>query len=139
MDSGGASDGGYDLIACLSFLTPHFLGVSLWWCGVLCRLGFWSEPAPDSKTVAGPAPTVCVACGRRGGQAGCVGRSPRLWVLRRGWGIYSTNIRYITMSVGESVVVGEYGVREVLVFLLKSLGGRVYRAKKLMKLVFLAQ
>jgi len=27
------------------------------------------------------------------------------------------------MSVGESVVVGEYGVREVVMFLLKSLGG----------------
>ena len=38
------------------------------------------------KRVAGPAPIACVACGRRGGQAGCVGRSYRLWVLRRGWG-----------------------------------------------------
>ena len=43
------------------------------------------------------------------------------------------------MSVGGSVVVGEYGVREVVMFLLKSLGGRVYSVKKLMKLVFLAQ
>jgi uncharacterized phage-associated protein len=43
------------------------------------------------------------------------------------------------MSVGESVVVGEYGVREVVMFLLKSLGGRVYSVKKLVKLVFLAQ
>jgi uncharacterized phage-associated protein len=43
------------------------------------------------------------------------------------------------MSVGGSVVVGEYGVREVIMFLLKSLGGRVYSVKKLMKLVFLAQ
>jgi hypothetical protein len=44
------------------------------------------------KRVAGPAPIACVACGRRGGQAGCVGRSPRLWVLRRGWGIYGISI-----------------------------------------------
>jgi len=43
------------------------------------------------------------------------------------------------VSVGESVVVGEYGVREVVMFLLKSLGGGVYGVKKLMKLVFLAQ
>jgi len=43
------------------------------------------------------------------------------------------------MSVGGSVVVEEYGVREVVMFLLKSLGGRVYSVKKLMKLVFLAQ
>ncbi len=43
------------------------------------------------------------------------------------------------MSVGGSVVVGEYGVREVVMFLLKSLGGRVYSVKKLVKLVFLAQ
>jgi uncharacterized phage-associated protein len=43
------------------------------------------------------------------------------------------------MSVSGSVVVGEYGVREVVMFLLKSLGGRVYSVKKLMKLVFLAQ
>jgi len=43
------------------------------------------------------------------------------------------------MTMGESVVVGEYGVREVVMFLLKSLGGRVYSVKKLMKLVFLAQ
>jgi uncharacterized phage-associated protein len=42
-------------------------------------------------------------------------------------------------SVGGSVVVGEYGVREVVMFLLKSLGGGVYSVKKLMKLVFLAQ
>jgi hypothetical protein len=41
--------------------------------------------------------------------------------------------------VGGSVVVGEYGVREVVMFLLKSLGGGVYSVKKLMKLVFLAQ
>ncbi|MFP3252355.1 MAG: DUF4065 domain-containing protein [Thermoproteus sp.] len=41
--------------------------------------------------------------------------------------------------MGESVVVGEYGVREVVMFLLKSLGGGVYGVKKLMKLVFLAQ
>ena len=41
--------------------------------------------------------------------------------------------------MGGSVVVGEYGVREVIMFLLKSLGGRVYSVKKLMKLVFLAQ
>jgi uncharacterized phage-associated protein len=38
-----------------------------------------------------------------------------------------------------SAFVGEYGVREVIMFLLKSLGGRVYSVKKLMKLVFLAQ
>jgi uncharacterized phage-associated protein len=43
------------------------------------------------------------------------------------------------MSVSGSVVVGEYGVREVVMFLLKLLGGRVYSVKKLMKLVFLAQ
>ena len=43
------------------------------------------------------------------------------------------------MSVGGSVVVGEYGVREVVMFLLKSLGGGVYSVKRLMKLVFLAQ
>jgi hypothetical protein len=36
------------------------------------------------KTVAGPAPMACVACGRRGGLASYVGRSPQLWVLRRG-------------------------------------------------------
>ena len=34
--------------------------------------------------------------------------------------------RYFGVSVGESVVVGEYGVREVVMFLLKSLGDRVY-------------
>jgi len=43
------------------------------------------------------------------------------------------------MFVSGSVVVGEYGVREVIIFLLKSLGGGVYSVKKLMKLVFLAQ
>ena len=43
------------------------------------------------------------------------------------------------MSVGGSVVVGDYGVREVVMILLKSLGGMVYSVKKLMKLVFLAQ
>jgi hypothetical protein len=33
-------------------------------------------------------------CGLRAarGQAGCVGRSPQLWVLRRGWGIYGIDI-----------------------------------------------
>jgi uncharacterized phage-associated protein len=41
--------------------------------------------------------------------------------------------------MGESVVIGDYGVREVVMFLLKSLGGRVYSVKKLIKLVFLAQ
>ena len=30
------------------------------------------------RTVAGPAPMACVACGRRGGQAGCVWLSFRL-------------------------------------------------------------
>jgi hypothetical protein len=50
------------------------------------------ELAPVGETVAVSAPMACVACGRRGGQAGCVGRSPRLWVLRRGWGIYGINI-----------------------------------------------
>ncbi len=50
------------------------------------------ELALVGETVAGPVPTACVACGRRGGQAGCVGRSYRLWVLRRGWGIYGISI-----------------------------------------------
>jgi hypothetical protein len=56
-------------------------------------------------------------------------------------GVFMVNINSVCydMSVGESVVVGEYGVREVVMFLLKLLGGRVYSVKKLMKLVFLAQ
>jgi hypothetical protein len=44
------------------------------------------------RTVAVSAPKACVACGQRGGQASCVGRSPRLLALRRGWGIYGINI-----------------------------------------------
>jgi hypothetical protein len=44
------------------------------------------------RTVAGPAPMACVSCGGRGGRAGCVGRSPQRWVLRRGWGIYGISI-----------------------------------------------
>jgi hypothetical protein len=50
------------------------------------------ELAPVGETVAVSASMACVACGRRGGQAGCVGCSPRLWVLHRGWGIYGINI-----------------------------------------------
>ncbi len=66
--------------------SPRF-GVWLWWCGVLCRLGFWSEPAPDGKTVAGPVPMACVACGRRG----------RRWVA---WGV--------VLGCGYCAVVGVF-------------------------------
>ncbi len=48
-------------------------------------------------------------------------------------------LRNIKCVCGWVCVVGEYGVREVIMFLLKSLGGRVYSVKKLMKLVFLAK
>ncbi len=43
--------------------------------------GFGVNWRQTGKTVAGPVPIACVACGRRGGQAGCVGRSPQLWVF----------------------------------------------------------
>jgi hypothetical protein len=84
-------------MATTALLLVHFsdsplLGGRCGGVGSCAVWGFGVNRRQMGKTVAGPAPTACVACGRRGGRAGCVGRSPRLWVLRRGWGIYGINI-----------------------------------------------
>jgi hypothetical protein len=53
-----------------SFLTPHVLGdvaVAVW--SVLYRWVFWRWSWHQvGRTVAGPVPMACVACGRRGGK-----------------------------------------------------------------------
>ena len=65
--------------------SPRFGGIAVVVWGLVPFGVSEVELAPVSETVAVSASMACVACGRRGGQAGCVGRSPRLWVLRRGW------------------------------------------------------
>jgi len=60
---------------------------------------------------------VCLAGGEGGG--------------RVAWGV--------VLGCGFCAVVGVYGVRRVVMFLLKLPEGRVYSVRKLVKLVFLAQ
>jgi hypothetical protein len=57
------------------------------------------ELAPVGETVAVSAPMACVACGRRGGQAGCVGRSPRLLALCRGWAFMAYTYKFSIIMI----------------------------------------
>ncbi|MEM1889298.1 MAG: hypothetical protein QXN04_04035 [Pyrobaculum sp.] len=74
--------------AWLSFLPSHILGdvaVVVW--SVLYRWVFGGgvELVPGGQDGGRAcAYGVCVLRAARGGQAGCVGRSPRLWALRCG-------------------------------------------------------
>ena len=76
------------------------------------------ELAPDGRD-------CCIACAYGVCLAGGEGGRQVAWGVILGYGFCA--------------VVGVYGVRGVVMFLLKVLGGGVYSVKKLVKLVFLAQ